>query len=161
MKNIDVASKINALMREKVVTQKHLAELIDMSVPGLQKALQTNDFKISVLLKISKVFSVPLSYFFLNDNDFSDYDVSNYIELFKSLVIYDVSLIDGFCRMIIDNRNPDIHSLWVFDAVMHKYKILTENQFQFLIRNDVMRNETYEKIKFIIANNKYPPASVE
>jgi len=57
-------SKIEELRKLKKLSQRELAEKIDMTTKGFQLAVYNNDFKASVLAKIAGVLGVSVSYFF-------------------------------------------------------------------------------------------------
>lgn len=58
------SQKIEKLRELKKISQKELAEKIGMTVSGYQQAFYKNEFKVSVLEKISKELDVPVSFFF-------------------------------------------------------------------------------------------------
>ena len=57
-------SKIEELRKLRKLSQRELAEKIDMTTKGFQLAVYNNDFKASVLAKIAGVLGVSVSYFF-------------------------------------------------------------------------------------------------
>ena len=57
-----IAQKIIYVRREKKISEKQLAEGIDMSITGLRQAMAHNDLKISVVKKIASYLSVSLKY---------------------------------------------------------------------------------------------------
>ena len=59
-----ISDSINKLRKEKKVSQRELANKIEMSFRGLQVALDKDDFKVSTLEKIAKALQVDISYFF-------------------------------------------------------------------------------------------------
>ncbi len=61
---MDISFKIRQLQKISNISQKVLAEKIGFSVPAFSKALQRNDFKISVLQKIADALGVSIGYFF-------------------------------------------------------------------------------------------------
>jgi len=62
-------SNIETLRKEKNISQEKLANLIEMSKVGYQKAIQNGDLKVSTLVKIAEVLDVPVSYFFEYDKE--------------------------------------------------------------------------------------------
>ena len=72
---MQVSSNIRKLSAKNRYSIRQLAELIGVSENGLHKALINNEFKISMLLKISEVLNEPIENFFKEDtgenaNDF-------------------------------------------------------------------------------------------
>ena len=73
---MDISKKINELRVEKKVKVTELAGKIGLTYAGMNKAFNTNDFKISQLQKIADALDVPISYFF---NDF-EVEIKDYID---------------------------------------------------------------------------------
>lgn len=103
-----IASKIESIRREKNITQQELAKKIGLTLSGYQKAIATDDFKISMLKKITDILDIPISYFFENSENHyflseffrlknRNYRKNNIHDFIKSFVYYsyDVFLYDN------------------------------------------------------------------
>ncbi len=60
----DISLIIRQILKSNSISQKILAEKINMSPEALGKALKRGDFKVSVLEKIAEVLEVPIGTFF-------------------------------------------------------------------------------------------------
>jgi len=63
------SEKIKELQKRNKFTQEELAELIGMTRTGFRGALANDEFKASTLLKLAKVFNVPITYFYEEDDN--------------------------------------------------------------------------------------------
>lgn len=67
---MDIAQKIKELLKsskethEKKLSHEDLARAINVTLAGLHKMLKTDDYKVSVLIRIADFLKVPVTYFF-------------------------------------------------------------------------------------------------
>jgi transcriptional regulator with XRE-family HTH domain len=81
-------SKINLLLTIKKVTVRKLASEIGVSEVGLHNMLKSGSMKVETLTKIAECLDVPLSYFFEDSENNSNFvDVDNFLEVLKQMVI--------------------------------------------------------------------------
>ena len=92
---MDISLKINDLRKIKQISQRELSTKVGLSLTGLQKALEKNDFKTSTLVKIAEVLGVPVGYFFEEGDEppvtqnFNSADISmlkNEIKMLKKII---------------------------------------------------------------------------
>jgi transcriptional regulator with XRE-family HTH domain len=62
-----IAQKIMHVRREKKISEKQLAKGIEMSITGLRQAMAHDDFKVSILKRVSLYLGVSLRYL-IDDN---------------------------------------------------------------------------------------------
>jgi len=61
---MQVINKIEELRKNNRYSYEQLSEKIGMTKMGLHGALKNGDIKLSILIKISEIFQVPITYFF-------------------------------------------------------------------------------------------------
>ncbi len=65
--NMDI-STIESLRKNRGLTQRELADSIGVTVQGYQKMIDTNDVKVSTLIKICKSLNLDITTFFGSKN---------------------------------------------------------------------------------------------
>ena len=86
-----IALNIRKLAEQKKVTLKEIAEYTKITPHGLQKMLNNDDFKTSVLLKIAEFFDVPVDTFF-NESKPKSIILKNHSPGQKTKVILQIEL---------------------------------------------------------------------
>ncbi len=61
-------SILTDLKKKSTFTWDELAELVEMTPPGIRNAIKNNDITMSKLVKLAKAFDVPMSVFFEDDD---------------------------------------------------------------------------------------------
>jgi transcriptional regulator with XRE-family HTH domain len=61
-------SILTDLKKKSTFTWEELAELVEMTPPGIRNAIKNNDITMSKLVKLAKAFEVPMSVFFEDDD---------------------------------------------------------------------------------------------
>jgi transcriptional regulator with XRE-family HTH domain len=69
MSNLNIEEKIKKLAKDKNLSIRQLCIKIEITESGLNYTLKNNTLKIETLQKIADVFEVPISYFFVDDNN--------------------------------------------------------------------------------------------
>jgi transcriptional regulator with XRE-family HTH domain len=117
-------NKLKALLHQRDISQKEMAEKIGMSEPAMSNAMRRGDFKVATLEKIAKVLNVNMSVFFNDDpvqNTFNEpkatYKTSNNSEIEKLIKERDDALkqykfalksINYLLELVKDEYNIDL-----------------------------------------------------
>ena len=68
---------ITEIRKKRKITEKELADKINMSLTGFRQAMEKDDFKASTLLLISKALDISIGSFFEEDNYKTQYIIGN------------------------------------------------------------------------------------
>jgi len=77
-----IENKIRKLLKNHDLSVRQLCKRVELSENGLQAMFKNQSYRVDTLEKIADVLSVPITYFFVDDNEkkiFIDYDDFNQI----------------------------------------------------------------------------------
>ncbi len=157
-----IAKRIEDLRKLKKLTLKELSEELGITLSGLQKALKTDDFKVSQLNKIAEALGVDISYFFnhkltedgylflklkkVNYDSTLQYENEQYIEAFYKICIkqvYDYFVIENGLliynllkkhKSVINNKNLKNYIPYLNGAKNNIYDIGDINDLMAMIK---------------------------
>jgi len=81
-------SKIKSLCKERKLSLKELAEILEITPHGLNYMFNNDSMQIRILIKISEHFKVPITYFFTDSDKLSntEFDIDRVFETMKQIV---------------------------------------------------------------------------
>lgn len=139
---MDISKKISDLMKEKSITQKEISEKINMSITGFQKALNNNDFKTSVLIKIADVLGVPIGYFF--DNESNDNISTELHDVLKTALNYNFNeTLKYWKRFSGKSEEYKLYMIWS-DALDMPFHQFNKPELDLILKNNLIDNSYYD-----------------
>ena len=82
---MQIINKIEALKKQRKVSNTDLAEKTDMSRGGFELMLKSGDMKISTLKAIADFFNVPITYFFEDNKEVESSSERSIDEVFDAM----------------------------------------------------------------------------
>jgi len=143
---MDVVNKIKEKIKEKRISQRQLAKMINVSQVTVNSMLaQKTGIKVDVLQKIADVLNVPICYFFKRN-----YDDDDLLNVFKKLISFDVEYVKGVSDFANRDRTKKVpHEVMlekITDALTNsgrtlKYDKLTDKELKLLLENKYISEE--------------------